>query len=473
MRTAFFMGVGKSMKLLNTSDTIAAIATPAGRGGVGILRVSGPGARGIAQEFCGNSAPLKPRYAHVRRFLSESGEILDEGLALYFPGPNSFTGEDVVEFQGHGGPVLMDMLLQRVLQLGARMARPGEFSQRAFLNDKLDLAQAEAIADLIDASSQAAVKSATRSLQGLFSQRIETLQESLTHLRLYVEAAIDFPDEEIDFLSDGVVAAKLQGVRDDLEAVMRDARQGSLLREGVRVVIAGRPNAGKSSLLNALAGYDAAIVTDIAGTTRDVLREQISLDGLPLHIIDTAGLRDTEDAVEREGIRRAYREIDQADGILLVYDLSTELSTREISPLDLARRFFDPLPPPDKLCLVANKCDLAGCEPGIDVVEGYPLITLSARHHDGLEALKAHLKGLVGYQDAEHSPFIARRRHLEALERTRAALEQAWAQLHGLALGELMAEDLRMAQQALGEITGEFTADDLLGKIFGSFCIGK
>lgn len=481
------------MKPAASNDTIAAIATPNGRGGVGIVRISGPQALAIALTMTRHDQPLKPRYAHFRRFYGADEAVLDEGLALYFPHPHSFTGEDVVELQGHGGPVLMDMLLKRVLELGARMAQPGEFSQRAFLNNKLDLAQAEAIADLIDAASQAAVKSATRSLQGAFSQRIKVLLDSLINLRLYVEAAIDFPDEEIDFLTDGVVAGRLHSVREHLDTVLAEARQGSLLREGVRVVIAGKPNAGKSSLLNALAGYEAAIVTDIAGTTRDVLREQIHLDGLPLHIIDTAGLRDTGDAVEKEGIRRAYNEIAQADGVLLVYDLSTELSTglstslstgvstkelpTELStgfdPLALARQFFDPLPPPEKLCFVANKCDLVGYEPQVETIHGYRHITLSARKHIGLEQLKDHLKALVGYQDAEHSPFIARRRHLEALRRTQTALQHAHEQLHGLALGELMAEDLRAAQEALGEITGEFTADDLLGKIFSSFCIGK
>ncbi|HNE90317.1 MAG TPA: tRNA uridine-5-carboxymethylaminomethyl(34) synthesis GTPase MnmE, partial [Agitococcus sp.] len=315
------------MKLSTNNDTIAAIATPNGRGGVGIIRISGAKAVAIAMQLTQQNIPFKGRYAHFKRFYAEDNAVLDEGLVLYFPNPYSFTGEDVIELQGHGGPVLMDMLLKRVLDLGARMAQAGEFSQRAFLNDKLDLTQAEAIADLIDAASQAAVKSASRSLQGAFSQRINTLLDSLIHLRLYVEAAIDFPDEEIDFLSDGVIAAKLQQVRDNLQTVLNEAKQGSLLREGLRVVIAGKPNAGKSSLLNALAGYEAAIVTDIAGTTRDVLREQIHIDGLPLHIIDTAGLRETGDAVEREGIRRAYHEINQADGVLLVYDLSTELST--------------------------------------------------------------------------------------------------------------------------------------------------
>ncbi|WP_420836648.1 tRNA uridine-5-carboxymethylaminomethyl(34) synthesis GTPase MnmE [Agitococcus lubricus] len=485
---------------MNTQDTIAAIATPNGRGGVGIIRISGTHALQIAQTLTQDSTEFKARYAHFRRFYSEDGAVLDEGLLLYFPNPQSFTGEDVVELQGHGGPVLMDMLLKRVLDLGARMALAGEFSQRAFLNNKLDLAQAEAIADLIDAASQAAVKSASRSLQGAFSQRINTLLDSLIYLRLYVEAAIDFPDEEIDFLSDGVVANKLAEVRQHVDTVLTEAKQGALLREGVRVVIAGKPNAGKSSLLNALAGYEAAIVTDIAGTTRDVLREQIHIDGLPLHIIDTAGLRETSDAVEREGIRRAYHEINQADGLLLVYDLSTELSTLPVCsvdnlsesvdksasypqaghklstashPLALAKQFFDPLPPPDKLCFIANKSDLVQQEAHLTCVEGYPHITVSARQGEGLALLRQHLKALVGYQDAEHSPFIARRRHLEALKRTQQALERANQQLQGLALGELMAEDLRAAQEALGEITGEFTADDLLGKIFSSFCIGK
>jgi tRNA modification GTPase len=491
------------MNLSTGYDTIAAIATPNGRGGVGIVRLSGRKALAIAKVLTQDDKGLKARYAHFRRFYSADGTVLDEGLALYFPNPHSFTGEDVVELQGHGGPVLMDMLLKRVLELGARMAQAGEFSQRAFLNDKLDLTQAEAIADLIDASSQAAVKSASQSLQGAFSKRINALLESLINLRLYVEAAIDFPDEEIDFLSDGIVAARLQSVRDNVQTVLAEAKQGALLREGVRVVIAGKPNAGKSSLLNALAGYEAAIVTDIAGTTRDVLREHIHIDGLPLHIIDTAGLRETGDAVEKEGIRRAYHEITQADGLLLMYDLSTELSTSPQSypqnqavhelavdnsstypqvapnlstcfdPLVLARQFFDPLPPPQKLCFIANKCDLVGQEPHVSTVEGYLHITLSARKDMGLAQLKTHLKALVGYQDAEHSPFIARRRHLDALRRTETALQQAHEQLHGLALGELMAEDLRAAQQALGEITGEFSADDLLGKIFSSFCIGK
>ncbi len=460
------------MTLSNANDTIAAIATPNGRGGVGIVRISGSKALAIAQALVLDQQPLKARYAHFRRFYSADQSILDEGLALYFPNPHSFTGEDVVELQGHGGMVLMDMLLKRTLELGARMAQAGEFSQRAFLNDKLDLTQAEAIADLIDASSQAAVKSATRSLQGAFSQRINTLLESLINLRLYVEAAIDFPDEEIDFLSDGIVAARLQAVRDNVQTVLAEAKQGALLREGMRVVIAGKPNAGKSSLLNALAGYEAAIVTDVAGTTRDVLREHIHIDGLPLHIIDTAGLRETGDIVEKEGIRRAYQEIDQADGLLLVYDLSTELSTG-FNPVAMAQQFFDPLPPPEKLCFVANKCDLVAQEPQVIMIDGYRHITLSARRSLGLQELRIHLKGLVGYQDAEHSPFIARRRHLEALRRTEEALQQAHEQLHGLALGELMAEDLRAAQQALGEITGAFSADDLLGKIFSSFCIGK
>jgi tRNA modification GTPase len=460
------------MTLSNANDTIAAIATPNGRGGVGIVRISGTKALAIAQALVLDEKPLKARYAHFRRFYSADQSILDEGLALYFPNPHSFTGEDVVELQGHGGMVLMDMLLKRTLELGARMAQAGEFSQRAFLNDKLDLTQAEAIADLIDASSQAAVKSATRSLQGAFSQRINTLLESLINLRLYVEAAIDFPDEEIDFLSDGIVAARLQAVRDNVQTVLAEAKQGALLREGMRVVIAGKPNAGKSSLLNALAGYEAAIVTDVAGTTRDVLREHIHIDGLPLHIIDTAGLRETGDIVEKEGIRRAYQEIDQADGLLLVYDLSTELSTG-FNPVAMAQQFFDPLPPPEKLCFVANKCDLVAQEPQVTMIDGYRHITLSARQRLGLQELRIHLKGLVGYQDAEHSPFIARRRHLEALRRTEEALQQAHEQLHGLALGELMAEDLRAAQQALGEITGAFSADDLLGKIFSSFCIGK
>jgi tRNA modification GTPase len=453
----------------NHTDTIAAIATPPGRGGVGIVRLSGKKAVAIAATLVqGSAEKFVPRTAHFARFKAEDGVILDEGLLLYFPGPNSFTGEDVVELQGHGGPVVMDMLLQRVLELGARMARPGEFSERAFLNDKLDLAQAEAIADLIDAASTQAARSAVRSLQGAFSEKIHALVEALIHLRMYVEASIDFPEEEVDFLSDGHVAASLEAIFTSLDAVQQQAQLGTLLKEGMRVVIAGRPNAGKSSLLNALAGRDAAIVTAIAGTTRDVLREHIHIDGMPLHIIDTAGLRESPDVVEREGIRRALLEVEQADCILFLYDGSSESE----APVIIAERFFSPLPPPERMVFVRNKTDLPGV-PAVEADDGYKHLGLSARTHEGIDTLREHLKQRMGFQAADAGSFIARRRHLDAVRRARECLDNGRVQLHQHQAGELLAEDLRMAQNALSEITGEFTPDDLLGRIFSSFCIGK
>lgn len=456
-------------------DTIAAIATPPGRGGVGIVRVSGKKARALAAELCGISADaMQPRLARFARFKAEDAAVIDEGLLLFFPGPNSFTGEDVVELQGHGGPVVMDMLLQRVLGLGARMARPGEFSERAFLNDKLDLAQAEAIADLIDAASTQAARSAVRSLQGAFSAKIHELVEALIQLRIYVEAAIDFPEEEIDFLSDGHVATQLGGILGKLVDVEKQAQTGTLLKEGMRVVIAGRPNAGKSSLLNALAGREAAIVTDIAGTTRDVLREHIHIDGMPLHIIDTAGLRESPDVVEQEGIRRALSEIEQADCILFLYDGARESE----HPGEIAEKFFRPLPGPERVVFIRNKTDLLeGVQAGLATQEfagrDYPQINLSARTESGVQELREHLKQRMGFQAGDSGTFIARRRHLDAVRRARDFLEQGQEQLHLHQAGELLAEDLRMAQQALSEITGEFSSDDLLGRIFSSFCIGK
>lgn len=455
--------------MMPVTETIAAIATPPGRGGVGIVRISGPAALRIGQEILRREKALPLRQAVFSAFFAEDGSEIDEGLLLAFQGPHSFTGEDVIELQGHGGPVVMDLLLRRVLALGARMARPGEFSERAFLNDKLDLAQAEAIADLIDAGSEQAARSAVRSLSGVFSDRIHALVESLIALRIYVEAAIDFPDEEIDFLSDGHVAGELRGVQENLAAVMAQAKQGALLREGMQVVIAGRPNAGKSSLLNALAGFDAAIVTDIAGTTRDVLREHIQIDGMPLHIIDTAGLRDTSDVVEQEGVRRALREVEKADRLLFVYDASAGND-----PLAEAGQFFTPLPTPDKLLFVANKTDLlAEAVNGLRARGDYTEIALSAQSGEGLPALREALKDAMGFHSGDAGLFTARRRHLDALERAHAALDVGSQQLLQRGAGELLAEDLRVAQNALSEITGEFSSDDLLGRIFSSFCIGK
>lgn len=426
------------------------------------MRVSGPSARDFLEAI---AAPVpKARHAAFRRFRGGDDDTLDEGLVLWFPAPHSFTGEDVVEFQGHGGPVVMDRLLRRLTGLGARLARPGEFSERAFLNGRLDLAQAEAVADLIAAGSEAGAKAAMASLQGAFSTRVHALTDALVKLRVYVESAIDFPDEEIDFLGDGEVAARLQAVRTELHDVRAAAGQGRVLRDGMTVVIAGRPNAGKSSLLNALAGDEAAIVTDIAGTTRDVLREHIQIDGMPLHVIDTAGLRDSDEPVEREGIRRAWKAIESADRLLLVVDDRDGVGAPE-------REILAQLPSGLAVTLVRNKADLSGAGTGLQHSGAEDAVVLSAVTGEGVAALRQHLKDCMGYT-AEESGFIARRRHLDALTRTDVALVAAEQQLE-LGAGELVADDLRRAQDALGEITGAFTTEDLLGEIFSTFCIGK
>lgn len=453
----------------NARETIAAVATAQGRGGVGIVRVSGPRARAIAITLAGLEP--KPRHAHYGPWHDDDGEVIDQGLLLFFPGPHSFTGEDVLELQGHGGPVVLDMLLQRCLQVGARQARPGEFSERAFLNDKLDLAQAEAIADLIEASSAQAARNALRSLQGEFSRRVHELTEKLIELRIYVEAAIDFPEEEIDFLADGHVLGLLDGVRGNLSTVLREAGQGALLRDGMTVVIAGRPNAGKSSLLNALAGREAAIVTEIAGTTRDVLREHIHIDGMPLHVVDTAGLRDTDDQVERIGVERALKAIGEADRVLLVVDST---APEAADPFALWPEFLDQKPDPARVTLIRNKADLSAEPVELTTCEdGHVTLSLSAKSAAGLDLLREHLKACMGYQQTAENSFSARRRHLEALRLASSHLEHGRAQLTLAGAGELLAEDLRQAQQALGEITGAFSSDDLLGRIFSSFCIGK
>ena len=448
-------------------ETIVAQATAPGRGSVGIVRVSGPKAGEVAKALL--KQDLKPRYAHYLPFFDRNDNVIDEGLALYFPGPSSFTGEDVLELQGHGGPVILDLLQKEITSHGIRLARPGEFSERAFLNDKLDLAQAEAIADLIDSSSEEAARSAVRSLQGAFSKRVNELVEELINLRIYVEAAIDFPEEEIDFLSDGKVQGDLDRVIDKLSTVFTEARQGSLVRDGMTVVIAGRPNAGKSSLLNALSGRDSAIVTDIAGTTRDVLREHIHIDGMPLHIIDTAGLRDSDDVVEQIGVKRAFDEIASADLVLLMVDSTTTSAT---NPHDIWPEFVDRLPAGEKITVIRNKVDLSSEEAGVTEGE-FPVIRLCASTGKGVDNLRQHLKTLMGYTGTTEGSFSARRRHIEALEQARSYLSQGKEQLLGMGAGELLAEDLRQAQQALGKITGEFSSDDLLGRIFSSFCIGK
>lgn len=450
------------------ADTIAAIATPPGQGGVGIVRVSGPGALDVARSVSGLEP--RPRHAHYGPFVDE-GQPLDQGLTLFFPGPHSFTGEDVLELHGHGGPVVMDLLLRACLKQGTRLARPGEFSERAFLNDKLDLAQAEAIADLIEASSEQAARNAVQSLQGAFSRRVEALTESLISLRIYVEAAIDFPEEEIDFLADGHVMTQLRAVRQELATVQRQAGQGALLRDGMTVVIAGRPNAGKSSLLNALAGRESAIVTDIAGTTRDILREHILIDGMPLHIIDTAGLRDTDDPVEKIGVERAMNAIAEADRILLLVDAS---QPEAANPESLWPELLAVRPDPSRVTLVHNKIDLIGAAAGLETdQDGSVTLRLCAGSGEGLDLLREHLKQCMGYEQTAESLFSARRRHLDALQQAAELLEHGEQQLTLLGAGELLAEDLRMAQQALGTITGAFSADDLLGRIFSSFCIGK
>ena len=451
-----------------STETIAAIATPPGKGGVGIVRISGPKSQDIARAMLAVKT-LTPRYAHYGNFLETTATgtaTIDQGIALFFPGPNSFTGEDVLELQGHGGPIILDCVLRTAISLGARMARPGEFSERAFLNNKIDLAQAEAIADLIDSASEQAARQALRSLEGAFSKEINELVEAITMLRIYVEAAIDFPEEEIDFISDGRVANELNSIKLHLESVFNSAKQGSILREGMTVVIAGKPNAGKSSLLNALAGRESAIVTAIAGTTRDVLRENILIDGMPLHVVDTAGLRDSDDPVEQEGIKRAWAEIAQADRVLLVIDSNSALQEELSIPPE-----FDTFVKQKKLSLIYNKCDLTGQAPGIQD-DTISRVYLSAKQNQGIDVLRAHLKSCVGYDDGD-TPFIARRRHIDALERGREHIFNGEQQLTTYNAGELLAEELRLAQNALAEITGEFSSDDLLGRIFSSFCIGK
>ena len=450
-------------------ETIVAQATAPGRGGIGILRVSGPLATEVAQAVLGKCP--KPRMADYLPFKDADGTVLDQGIALYFKSPNSFTGEDVLELQGHGGQVVLDLLLKRILQIdGIRLARPGEFSEQAFLNDKLDLAQAEAIADLIDATSEQAARSALKSLQGEFSKKVNELVDSVIYLRTYVEASIDFPDEEIDFLADGKIESNLCGIINQLDDVRSEAKQGSILREGMKVVIAGRPNAGKSSLLNALAGREAAIVTDIAGTTRDVLREHIHIDGMPLHIIDTAGLRDATDEVERIGISRAWREIEQADRIILMLD-SSDPESADLSTV--RSEFLAKLPTTLPVTIVRNKIDLNGEQASEIEQDGYQIISLSAQTHDGVQLLREHLKQAMGFQTGMEGGFLARRRHLDALDKAAEHLQIGLVQLTEFHAGELLAEELRLVQAHLSEITGEFTSDDLLGNIFSSFCIGK
>ena len=453
------------MKSAAPTDTIAAIATPPGIGGIGIVRVAGPAVPVIATTLLGTLPPA--RYAQHALFLDAHHQPIDDGIALYFPAPHSFTGDPVLELQGHGGPVVMDQLLQRVLELGARPARPGEFSERAFINGKMDLAQAEAVADLIESASVEAARAALNSLQGAFSRRVQALVEELIGLRLHIEAALDFPEEEIDFLADQTLMARSDRLERALSELQADSRQGQLLHDGMTVVLAGRPNAGKSSLLNLLAAQERAIVSAIPGTTRDLLRERIQIDGLPLHVIDTAGLRAASDEIESEGVRRARQAMDRADRILLVVD---DLQTEK----GVLRSLLAEVPETSRLTVVRNKIDLSGRTAGYTEsgIHGLPEVALSAHDGRGLDSLRAHLKTCMGFQTAGEGVFSARRRHLEAIERARANLAMARNEL-GHKRGELAAEHLRLAQQSLGEITGTFTSDDLLGRIFSSFCIGK
>ncbi|WP_288252913.1 tRNA uridine-5-carboxymethylaminomethyl(34) synthesis GTPase MnmE [uncultured Hydrogenophaga sp.] len=454
------------------ADPIAAIATAPGRGGVGIVRVSGKGLAPFVRALLGRE--LKPREATYGPWRGADGQPIDHGLSLWFPAPHSYTGEDVLELQGHGGPVVLQLLLARCLEVaratlpGLRLARAGEFTERAFLNDKLDLAQAEAVADLIDASTEAAARSAARSLDGAFSRRVHTLQEALTNLRMLVEATLDFPEEEIDFLQKADAQGQLDRLREALSVLRAEARQGALLRDGLQVVIAGQPNAGKSSLLNALAGAELAIVTPIAGTTRDVVQQTIQIEGVPLHVTDTAGLRDSPeiDEVERIGIERAWQRIRGADAVLFLHDLTRWGEPRyRYADANIARG----LPAGVPVLHVWNKLDQADAAP-----QGADDIALSAKHGTGLDALRLRLLQLAGWQPGGDGLFMARERHLQVLARVDEHLELAAARLREAAAQlDLLAEELRLAQQALGEITGEFTADDLLGVIFSRFCIGK
>ncbi len=470
------------------NDPIAAIATAPGRGAVGIVRVSGHGLAPFVQALLGRA--LRPREAHYLPFPDAQGQPIDRGLALFFPAPHSYTGEDVLELQAHGGPVVLQLLLARCLEAaqgpagaaGAaasvlphlRLAAPGEFTERAFLNGKIDLAQAEAIADLIDASTAAAARSAGRSLSGAFSEEIHGLRDALVHLRMLVEATLDFPEEEIDFLRKADARGQLSKLQHMLATVMQRAQQGALLREGIKAVIAGQPNAGKSSLLNALAGAELAIVTPIAGTTRDKVQQTIQIEGVPLHVIDTAGLRDSSDEVEKIGIARAWEEIAAADAVLFLHDLTRQSQPDYVAAdAAIAHTLAERLPPGVPVIDVWNKTDAApGVQPGS--APGHEAVRLSARTGEGLDTLRRLLLEAAGWQPAAEGLYIARARHTEALRAVDAHLMEAAAQLEssGPAL-DLLAEELRLAQNALGAITGEFGADDLLGVIFSSFCIGK
>ena len=446
--------------MTQVTDTIVAPATAPGYSGVGIVRISGPDTERIARQVLG-SLP-EPRTATFRTFRDSSGEQLDTGLALYFPAPTSFTGESVLELQGHGGPVVVSMLVDAAVEMGARLAEPGEFSKRAYLNGKLDLVQAEAIADLIDSGTAQAARAALRSLSGAFSKTVNALAEQLTRLRMHVEAAIDFPEEEIDFLSDEALLSRLEECGQAFATLVAEARVGRVLRDGYQVVIVGKPNAGKSSLMNRLSGEDTAIVTEVAGTTRDVLREQINIDGLAVELIDTAGIRENPDRIEEEGIRRARSALRNADAVLWIQDATDD------SPQSLDESVPEGAP----VTIVRNKIDKSGELEGADPDDD-GLVRLSAKTGAGVDALRLRLRRLAGYRNLGEGAFTARRRHIDALRRAHRHFRTGRKALQETRAGELLAEELRLAQQALGEITGTVTSDDLLGRIFSEFCIGK
>ena len=444
-------------------DTIAAIATPFGKGGVAIIRISGPQSSDIAQQL--SSRKPQNRKALFTSFYDASNHIIDSGICIYFKGPNSYTGEDVVEVQGHGGIVVINMLLKRIIALGARIAKPGEFTERAFLHNKLDLTQAEAVADIIESTTEHSVRSAQRSLQGTFSKLIHELIGELTELRIYVEAAIDFVDEEIDFLNEGGIEQRIKLLSEKLTLILSNAKTGQLLRDGISVVLVGKPNAGKSSLLNCLTGEETAIVTDVAGTTRDVLKEYIQLDGLPLHIIDTAGIHDSNNLIEQEGIRRAHKEIQYADKVLIIHDVRDQHGINEfISQLDSDN---------DKRVIIFNKIDLINQPAKVVYSKDGDQIFLSIKTGEGFDLLTDYLKKSVGYDENQEAVFIARQRHVNALSEALIAINNGLIQLQQNQAGEIVAEELRLAQNHLGEITGKISSDDLLGKIFSNFCIGK
>ena len=446
---------------MNKVETICALATAIGQSGIGVVRVSGPLSKIVANKLL--QIELKPRHAYYGSFFDKDSNKIDKGVSIYFPGPNSYTGEDVIEFQGHGGMSVLRKLLETATFFGARLAEPGEFTKRAFLNGKMDLVQAEAVQDLIQSSSEQSALSAVRSLTGEFSEKINHLLADLTSLRVFVEATIDFSDEEIDFLESHEISVKMQTLKDLLLEILESANQGAILRDGLYVAITGKPNAGKSSLLNALTKQPSAIVTDIAGTTRDVLKETIHIDGMPLHIIDTAGLHNSNNIIEQEGIRRAHTEINNADVVLLVYDAKDKLADLSILPEAVKSK---------PIIYIKNKIDLLKAKAEIKEVENQTEVSLSAKNGDGIDLLRQALSEAAGYKPDGEGVFLARKRHILAIDLTLNYINSAIEQLEGGA-SELVAEDLRQAGMSLGTITGEFSSDDLLGEIFSSFCIGK